>query len=367
MGVPRRGASGIPKLAEPMSLYRRGRIWWIELTAHAGRIRESSGTADKKAAQEYHEKRKGEIWRQGKLGEAPPVTWGEAVTKWMSVKPRGLPDRYRLANFGFSLTAALPLSAGAITKQLNENSTSDSPGSWNRSLSLIVAIHNASGVNPPEIERKLNAPGRTRWLTAEEWARLLKWLEHFSPLLAQCARFAISTGLRENNVLNLMWGQIDLQRRVAWLYADEVKGGEAMGVALNDDAMAVLSERRGIHNVYVFAHPESGKPLVKASNRAWYAALRKAKLYIKVPGSKRLEVCWHTLRHTWASWHRMNGTSLEDIQDLGAWKDPKMVRRYAHLSTEHLAEAAARVKPVSLRYNAPKRVRKDTKTPTKGG
>jgi integrase len=337
-----------------MSLYRRGSTWWIELTANGRRIRESAGTTDKKAAQEYHEKRKGEIWRQAKLGEPTPVTWGEAVKTWLDVKPRGMPDRYRINALGISPKKTLPLSGEDLKKPL-EGLT---PGSFNRALGLIVAIHSASGVAKPALKRKPNPPGRTRWLTAEEWNRLLKALEAESQLLAQCARFAIATGLRENNVLNLLWGQIDPQRRVAWFYADEMKGGKQHGLNLNDDAMAVLSERRGSHKVYVFAHPDSGKPLYKASNKAWYKAVKKARL----KGFR-----WHDLRHTWASWAAMGGVRLEDIQEMGGWAGAQMVQRYRHLSPGHLAEAAAKVKPVSLRYNAPKRGKKDTKSPTTGG
>lgn len=347
-----------------MSLYRRGSIWWIELTTDAGRLRESSGTTDKREAQEYHEKRKGEIWRQERLGEAVPVTWGEAVAKWLKVKPRGMPDRYRLRSLSVSPDESLPLTSGRMRALIDVEG--HSPGSFNRTLALVVTIHNTAGVQPPKVQRLPMPAGRTRWLTQEEWLRLRAVLEIESELLRQAADFTLATGLRENNVLNLEWGQIDLRRRVAWLHGDQMKGGKPHGLPLNDAAMAVLAERRGKNETHVFAHPESGKPLYKASNRAWYAALRKAKLYRKVPGSKRLEVCWHTLRHTWASWHRMNGTSLEDIQDLGAWKDPKMVQRYAHLSTEHLAAAAANVKPVSLRYNAPRRASKRTNSPTKG-
>ena len=325
-----------------MSLYRRGRIWWVKLTHNGRTVRESSKTSDKKAAQEYHEKRKGELWRQAKLGDKPPVTWGQALAKWMSVKPRGLPDRYRLRTLSIKPSETLPLGQSTISGRLADLSA----GSHNRALALIVAIHNCAGVQPPEIERRPNPPGRTRWLTAEEWKRLLKALEAESPLLAQCARFAIATGLRENNVLNLLWPQIDLQRRVAWFYADEMKGGKQHGLPLNDDAMAVLNERRGIHKTYVFAHPDSGKPLVKASNRAWYKAVKKAKL----KGFR-----WHDLRHTWASWAAMGGVRLEDIQEMGGWANSQMVQRYRHLSPGHLAEAAAAVKPISLRYNAPKR------------
>lgn len=325
-----------------MSLYRRGRLWWIKLTANGRPIREPTGTADKKAAQEYHEKRRGEIWRQGKLGEAAPVTWGEAVAKWLKVKPRGMPDRYRLRNLSIKPSETLPLSSSKIGSLLG----SLSAGSHNRVLALIVSIHNCARVDPPKIDRLKPPAGRTRWLTAEEWERLRKALEDESQLLRQAADFALATGLRENNVLNLLWSQVDQQRRVAWLYGDEMKGGKPHGVPLTDVAMAVLKERRGTHKTYVFAHPESGKPLVKASNRAWYAAVRKAKLR----GFR-----WHDLRHTWASWAVMSGVRLEVVQSLGGWKTAQMVQRYAHLSTEHLAEDAARIKPVSLRYNAPNR------------
>jgi integrase len=270
----------------------------------------------------------------------------------MEIKPRGLPDRYLIASFGFSLTAGLPLSADTITRRLNENYRGDSAGSWNRCLSLINAIHSASEVEAPKIKRKPNPAGRTRWLTAEEWGRLRAALEEESQLLRQAAEFTLATGLRENNVLNLEWTQIDSRRRVAWWWADQVKGGAPHGLPLNSEAWAVLEARRGQHKKYVFANPDTGLPYVKASNRAWYAAVRKAKLK---------GVRWHDLRHTWASWAVMSGVPLGEVQSLGGWKTAQMVRRYAHFSTEHLAESAAKVKPISLRYNASKAGLPDTK------
>ena len=347
-----------------MSLYRRGRIWWIKLSSDSGPVRESSGTADKKQAWEYHEKRKGEIWRQDRLGEKPPVTWGEAVEKWMSIKPRGLPDRYRLRALPISLSLALPLSADRITSSLSNGSTPTIAGSWNRSLALIFAIHNAAGVAPPMVQRKPMPQGRTRWLTAEEWERLRNALGAESPLLQAAAEFTIATGLRENNVLNLEWGQVSLRNRQIWLHGDQMKSGKPHGAPLNDAACAILEARRGIHKRWVFGNPDY--PLYKASNRAWYNALKRARLYKRVPGSSRLEVCWHTLRHTWASWAAMSGVGESELMALGHWKTHSMVRRYAHLSVGHLAKAAASVKPVSLRYNAPKRVQQNTTKGTKG-
>lgn len=323
-----------------MSLYRRGNIWWIKLTSNGKRLRESAGTTNRKEAQAFHEKRKGEIWRQVKLGESPPVTWGEAVKKWLSLKPRGLPDRYRIKNFDIGLEAALPLPGKTITDALSKNSTAASAGSWNRSLALIVSIHNSSSVTPPKVERRKMPPGRTRWLTEQEWSKLHSTLQEESPLLAAAAEFTLATGLRENNVLELEWSQVDLRRRVAWLHGDQMKGKVPLGIPLNDAACAVLEARRGLNKRYVFAHHESGKPLTKASNRAWYNALRKTKL-------KQTGVVWHTLRHTWASWAVMSGVRLEELMKLGGWKSYSMVLRYAHLAPEHMAEAASKIRPVA--------------------
>jgi integrase len=52
---------------------------------------------------------------------------------------------------------------------------------------------------------------------------------------------------------------------------------------------------------------------------------------------------FHDLRHTWASWHVMSGTSLQELIELGGWKSYEMVIRYAHLAPEHLSAAAKRI------------------------
>lgn len=198
-------------------------------------------------------------------------------------------------------------------------------------------------------------PGRTRWLTAQEWDRLKAALEAESPLLAQAAAFTLATGLRENNVLELEWSQVDIRNRHAWLHGDQMKAKRPLGVPLNDSACAILEARKGIDKKWVFGNPDY--PLTKASNRAWYAAVKKAKL----AGFR-----WHDLRHTWASWFVMNDGTLQELMALGGWASYQMVLRYSHLSSQHLREAAAKVKPVSLSYNAPQRRGRDTKSTTMG-
>jgi integrase len=316
-----------------MSLYRRGEWWWIDLSSDSGRVREPAGTTDRKAAQAFHEKRKSEIWRQEKLGEAPPVTWGEAVAVCLKVKERSLPERYMLRSLSMTPSDQLPLPLSKVESCLSGMGS----GTANRYLNLIVAVHSVVGLSAPSVKRRSSTPGRTRWLTAEEWQKLRK---HLNGVMLDLADFSIATGVRENNALNLEWSQVDLKRRVAWFYADQMKGRVPHGIPLNDDAMTVLERRRGLHKRYVFPNPDTGEPYYKASNRAWYDALRASKL-------KDTGVVWHTLRHTWASWAVMSGVPLDEVMELGGWKSYSMVLRYRHLAPEHLAKAASKVRPVS--------------------
>ena len=115
----------------------------------------------------------------------------------------------------------------------------------------------------------------------------------------------------------MRWSDVDLERRTAWVHADEAKGGTAIGVPLNDEAIAVLREEIGKHRDRVFTFRR--RPLANANTKAWKNALRRA-------GIEHFR--WHDLRHVWATWHLMAGTTLGELQELGAWKSEAMVRRY---------------------------------------
>jgi integrase len=170
---------------------------------------------------------------------------------------------------------------------------------------------------------------RLRWLTRDEADRLLAELP---PHLAAMARFSLATGLRQQNVVKLEWGQVDMERRVAWIHADQAKAGKTIHIPLNADAIIVLREQAGQHPRWVFTY--QGHGVGRANNCAWRMALKRA-------GIENLR--WHDLRHTWASWHVQAGTPLLVLKELGGWATLDMVLRYAHLGATHLAEHAERI------------------------
>ncbi len=119
----------------------------------------------------------------------------------------------------------------------------------------------------PNMQKVKVKDGRVRWLTADEWQSLLN---HLNGNIKQMARFAIATGMRENNVLELEWNQVDMQRKVAWLHADQTKSKKTYGVPLSNDAIQVLKEQIGKHNRYIFTYQQviNGERVANTVTRA---------------------------------------------------------------------------------------------------
>lgn len=170
---------------------------------------------------------------------------------------------------------------------------------------------------------------RVRFITYDEATRLMSGLPAH---LAAMAKFSLATGLRKSNVTGLQWSQVDLANRRAWIHADQAKGGKAIPVPLSSEAIEVLRGERFKHTTHVFTY--RGKPVNQINTKAWRAALIRAGI---------TNFRWHDLRHTWASWHVQNGTPLAVLKELGGWADYDMVQKYAHLSSDHLAEYVERV------------------------
>lgn len=67
-------------------------------------------------------------------------------------------------------------------------------------------------------------------------------------------------GLRKRNVTDLEWSQVDLQRNVAWIHADQAKARKSIHISLNATAMGVLRKQVGKHSLRVFTY--QGKPII---------------------------------------------------------------------------------------------------------
>lgn len=330
----------------PHGLYRRKEspTWYI-LVYHGGkRIRESTGTANRKEAQRFYDEFCQRLREQDR--RASTTTWKDACVKWLRAADRSANDRYILRALDYEdrpLADCTPESFETALAHLT-------PSTYNRYRSIIVAVCNLSGHKLKLPLRRVKT-ARLRFLTAEEWERLYAELpKHLKPLAA----FSIATGLRQANVTGLRWDQVDMAGAKLWIHADQAKGGKNFGIPLSPDAMAVLAAQVGLSKEWVFPYKgrgrANGKPIAKIKT-AWHLALERAGLgqfEDTEDGGKKWvgDFTWHGLRHTWASWHLMAGTPIETLAKLGGWEDLRMVQKhYAHLAPEHLAAFACNSRP----------------------
>lgn len=324
-----------------MSLKRKNGYWWVDITYLGERVRKSTKTKVKHEAQRFHDQILEELWKNKKLKSIPKKTWMDAVVRWMeeSEHKRSLEtDKYHLAWLDPYLRTKLLMNIddNLIEYLAHEKEkTGVRPSSVNRVLELIRAILNKAHKewkwldSVPCVRMRKFENKRLRWLTSKEADRLLNELP---PHLKAMAAFTLATGLRQSNVTELQWSEVDLERRHALVHPDESKTKKAIPVPLNAQAIEILEKQKGEHPIYVFTY--MGRTVRKCSTRAWHNALSRARIK---------DFKWHDLRHTWASWHVQNGTSLHELQQLGGWSDYDTVLRYAHLSSDHLQKAASRV------------------------
>lgn len=205
--------------------------------------------------------------------------------------------------------------------------------------------------------RKVKKPtpprGRVRFLSEDttgpdgqtiegERTRLLKACqESKNPYLYTVVVLAVSTGMRQGEIMGLTWEDVDLHQGRATLH--ETKNGERRVVPLSGKGLELLkahSKVRRLDTNLLFP----GKPFYDQNRKVrykpvdlrapWEAALKKADID---------DFRFHDLRHSAASYLAMNGASLAEIAEVLGHKTLQMVKRYSHLSEAHTAGVVARM------------------------
>ncbi|MDP3332606.1 MAG: site-specific integrase [Methylococcaceae bacterium] len=186
----------------------------------------------------------------------------------------------------------------------------------------------AKKVTSPELPR-----GRVRFLDDDERAKLLTACQQSSnKQLYLCVILALSTGMRQGELMNLRWPDVNLKD--GFLILHETKNGERRRVPLAGHGLELLHEHAKIRRLdtqLLFPgtiHPE--KPI--DLRRPFETALMAAEI---------TNFKWHDLRHCTASYLVMNNASLAEIADILGHKTLQMVKRYAHLSDGHVSNVVA--------------------------
>lgn len=199
-----------------------------------------------------------------------------------------------------------------------------SPATVRRELDTLSAALNFGKTEgylfeAPHIEKPEAALPRERWLSIEEFARLIAACER--DYLKVYISIAIATSARPSSILDLKWFQIDLAARIIHFNPPERRQTHKHrpSVAINDMLFPVLEmTREKTKSEFVIAR-KNGKR-VESIKKAFKAACNRAKLTGVTP---------YTLRHTAITWGIQAGKSLAQMGQLAGHQEPRTTSRYS--------------------------------------
>lgn len=327
-----------------MGLVKRGDVWWMSFTHQGNQVRRSTGTGDRRVADAILAKVKVQIV-EGQYFEravAESHTFKELMDRYekehvaRKLRHRGL-NGYMKNLRGFfgekTLADITPKEIVAYKNKRYEDGMA--PATINRELANLKKAFNLAlrewewcHMNPVSrvsMEKENNK--RDRWLTEDEASRLLGCCR---PWLRDLVLFALHTGMRMGEILELTWRGVDFTRRTVTVFRS--KNGERRTIPVNDTVLHVLKEKTKVRSLTVdrvfcskiFTPLESGH-----LRRAFRLALGKAKIE---------DFHFHDLRHTFATRLVQAGIDLYKVQQLLGHKSPIMTQRYAHHYPESLRD-----------------------------
>jgi integrase len=327
-----------------MGLVKRGKYWCMRFRYHGRQVRRSTGTTNRRLAETILGKVRAQIVeeRYFEALEERTRTFDELMERYLTehAAKKSEPRHYRgyfnnlKAFFGGRTLAEITPKLIADYKA-QRYAAGLKPASINRELASLKKAFNLAvrewewcrenPVSKVSMERENNK--RDRWLSVEEEARLLQGCASW---LHDIVTFALHTGMRMGEILELTWRGVDFSRRTVMVVRS--KNGERRTIPVNETVLSVLRQKSKVRSLRtelvfcsrVFTPMESGH-----LRRSFRLALGKAKID---------DFHFHDLRHTFATRLIQAGVDLYKVQRLLGHKSPIMTQRYAHHYPESLRE-----------------------------
>jgi integrase len=255
------------------------------------------------------------------------------------------PERY--ANFWIDRIGNLKLAQltrAKVVEVRDELAEDRSPATVNRYVGLLSHACTMAerewewmDTNPIRKVARLSEPqGRVRYLSDDERDRLLGAAKDSShPHLYAIVLLALTSGARKGEILGLHWKDVDLASAKAILH--DTKNEDRRTLTLVPQVVVelrALKKVRRIDTDLIFTHPATGKANPFYFDKAWREARDKAKLK---------DFRFHDLRHSCASYLAMNGATTAEIAAVLGHRTFAMVKRYSHLSDEHVRGVVERM------------------------
>jgi len=357
-----------------MSVYKRGDQWWYKFSFNGEYLRESAKTDSKVVARDAERARRRELeqaFNRIPKRERVPLL-ARAAQVWLAGKA-GLDPRSRV-RYEQCIPHLLDVLGNRMTCDIDSNDIAEyqrkrladgvSTRTVNYEVGALRGILRQYGLWGPMADRVKALRERHdvgRAVTSDDESKLLRAAgQSRSPALLPLLVLSMDTGMRASEVQSLRRRDLRLTWENGLITGGEVvvpksktPAGTGRLIPLSRRACACLTMwlpqfPDAVPETFVFPRHMIGMAGNKREARVWNVDLNRPmgtwrKAWLLTLKQAGVRYRWHDLRHTWASWHVQQGTPLYALQELGGWESPEMVRRYAHLSAEHLAPYADRL------------------------
>lgn len=351
-----------------MGQIKRGRYWWIEFQLNGVRVRESTKAKNKAEAIALESKRREEI-RLGvyDLHRVKPLKLSEGAKAYLRDKAPGWsPSSRRIAKYSVARLIQFfgnryvteigkrDLPAYQTTRQ-SEGAAASLINMEVNTLGSILRHHDLHNVWARIRVRPLKVSDSIgRALSEDETHRLLVACKASrSRSLYPAVLLSLHTGLRNAELRNLRWRQLDLIDGILTVGRSKTVGGEGRLIPLSRTALACMKDWRSqfpdakpAHYIFpterigVDGFSEHNGPIARETNPEkpmgkWQSAWESAK------ESSGVNCRWHDLRHTFISRLAEGQASDATIMSLAGHLSRKMMEKYSHVRNEAKRDAIA--------------------------
>ena len=188
----------------------------------------------------------------------------------------------------------------------------------------IIKTHPMIGA---KLKLKENEPRKRRLKELEERQSLLQACKNVDYELYLCVLFALTTGARKSEILNLTWKNTDLENKA--IYYLETKNGEDRTIPMPEilyEELKFFNKVRHIKNDYLFTTQDGNQRFMLID-----------KLYPEVVKSWNYEkITFHGLRHTYISIASLLGFNTSIVKKIVGHKFDSVTGGYTHADCESL-------------------------------
>ena len=333
-------------------------FWYVQYRDAGGkRVKRSTGTTDRREAQELEGKWRLEARQHRLWGIQPRYTFDQLMLRYLQETQAKEGSSERDA---WTVKRLQPYFAGRVLNDLKRSDVRGyvasriaagvKGGTINREIGLLSSVLNRARLdwdweipNPAQGMRESEGEGRQVFLTREQFAALVQAAagQKRAPYLADLILVAVMTGCRKGELLGLDKARVDLQANVIRLRGSDTKAGKSRLVPINEAARDALGRRfRFIEERYpdspwVFCGLEGER--IRSVKSSFRHALASAGI---------AGVRFHDLRHTCGSWLAQAGVPMPHVAAVLGHSTVRMTERYAHLAPANARAAVDLLKGV---------------------